>query len=372
MGNSIQNVGVRFNASFKGINRVKPLNTIVISKPEIALLPSIKANQALVYFTARKTVTIGELASQVDTKNLKNHIQFLTSEQCGGRLPDTEGSLEAKNYIINQFKQAGLKPFKKLTEIPYQLNVMFQIIYQEMNRNKNPKRNEVDFSKDAISVQSKGYCVENLIGLIPAKKKTDQYVILMAHYDHLGRSLDDGKIFPGADDNASGTAALLETARILGKNRFDKNILFIATSGEETKCLGSKFLVKKFAQNGLTKDKVEVINMDCLSAEGNYISVTGIGEGKNKPLVKTAANMAAKLGINCDYKTHEFHAHTDGAIFDKAGYPSISLTWAYDECFDNRETMHKQTDVEKYINYNAVKKSAQVALATLVTTANNT
>jgi len=112
---------------------------------------------------------------------------------------------------------------------------------------------------------------ENVVGMIEGKRGTDQMVVITAHYDHIG--IEDDTINPGADDNASGTAALIEIARVLkcmqdsGKV-FEKSVLFVAFSAEEIGLLGSRYFVtsEPFVQ---TKPLLN-INMDMIGRSIRY------------------------------------------------------------------------------------------------------
>jgi aminopeptidase YwaD len=84
---------------------------------------------------------------------------------------------------------------------------------------------------------------KNVIGYLPAKKKTKKTIVFTAHYDHLGR-LGQETYFPGANDNASGTAMLIALAKYFKENPANYNILFIAFAGEEIGLLGSKYYVE--------------------------------------------------------------------------------------------------------------------------------
>lgn len=80
----------------------------------------------------------------------------------------------------------------------------------------------------------------NVVAMVPAKKKSKRYFVFSAHYDHLGQ-MGANTYFPGGNDNASGTALLLELAKHYALNRPDVNIVFIAFAGEEAGLLGSNY-----------------------------------------------------------------------------------------------------------------------------------
>lgn len=97
-----------------------------------------------------------------------------------------------------------------------------------------------------IAIEAKlieDYTSRNVIAYLPAKKKSKKTIVYTAHYDHLGRMGTD-TYFPGANDNASGTAMLLSMAAYFKKNPVDYNVLFIAFAGEEAGLVGSKHFVE--------------------------------------------------------------------------------------------------------------------------------
>lgn len=91
-----------------------------------------------------------------------------------------------------------------------------------------------------VDARMKNHTARNVIAYVPAKKKSKKYFVFSAHYDHLGM-MGTKAYFPGANDNASGTALMLEMARHYAKNPSNVNMVFIAFAGEEVGLLGSKF-----------------------------------------------------------------------------------------------------------------------------------
>lgn len=95
---------------------------------------------------------------------------------------------------------------------------------------------------DITAKTLKNYHTQNIVAFLPAKKKCAKTVVFTAHYDHLGR-MGDSTYFPGANDNASGTAMLLTMAKYFKEHPSDYNVMFIAFAGEEAGLLGSKYFV---------------------------------------------------------------------------------------------------------------------------------
>jgi hypothetical protein len=103
-----------------------------------------------------------------------------------------------------------------------------------------------DVSSIKTHIQSRfkeNYLSTNVIGIIPAVKKTKKTIVITAHYDHLGK-MGKNTFFPGANDNASGVAMLLELARYYSKNTTKYNLVFIAFAGEEAGLVGSSYFVQ--------------------------------------------------------------------------------------------------------------------------------
>jgi aminopeptidase YwaD len=136
-----------------------------------------------------------------------------------------------------------------------------------------------------VNIESTRATVNNVLAYLPGK--TDEYVIIGAHYDHLGRGYYDslapsliGQIHPGADDNASGTAGVLELARLLApmKGKLQRGILFASFAGEELGLLGSAEWVK---EPTLPLDKaVAMLNMDMIGRiKDDKVYIGGMGTG---------------------------------------------------------------------------------------------
>jgi hypothetical protein len=154
-----------------------------------------------------------------------------------------------------------------------------------------------------VNVETTRAVVNNVLAYLPGK--TDEYVILGAHYDHLGYGNYDslapsqiGQIHPGADDNASGTAGLLELARLLApmKGQLPRGILFASFAGEELGLLGSAEWVK---EPTLPIDKaVAMLNMDMIGRihDGKvYVGGVGTGSTFSELLQQASVNSAFKM-----------------------------------------------------------------------------
>jgi Peptidase family M28/PDZ domain/PA domain len=192
--------------------------------------------------------------------------------------PEDVGLLfvQAKNSVVEPwFQSAG----KSLKDIQEQINST-----DKPSSFAFPDALQVDLSVDIKNTHA---TVNNVLAYLPGK--TEEYMILGAHYDHLGRGTFDslapsqiGQIHPGADDNASGTAGLLELARDLApmKGKLQRGILFASFAGEELGLLGSAAWVKDPTRP--LDQAVAMINMDMIGRiNADKIYIGGVGTGSS-------------------------------------------------------------------------------------------
>lgn len=143
-----------------------------------------------------------------DSTVLINHLAFLTSATLAGRETATPGNLLAQQYIVRVMDSLKLLKTGESRLQPF------------------PVGNE-------------GKQGNNVIGYLKGTKYPDSYIVLTAHYDHLGTR--NGQIYFGADDNASGTAALLTMAKYFATHPPQHSILFVAFDAEEKGLVGSNY-----------------------------------------------------------------------------------------------------------------------------------
>jgi Zn-dependent M28 family amino/carboxypeptidase len=167
-----------------------------------------------------------------------------------------------------------------------------------------------------VDIETTRATVNNVLAYLPGK--TDEYVIVGAHYDHLGRGTFDslapsqiGQIHPGADDNASGTAGVLEIARMLAplKGQLQRGILFASFAGEELGLLGSAAWVKDPTK---PLDKaVAMINMDMIGRiKDNKIYIGGVGTGSSLQKVLDQAHGDSPLKFEISQGGYSSSDHT--------------------------------------------------------------
>jgi len=154
----------------------------------------------------------------IDSLVVKKHLYILASDEMQGRETGTLGIEKAAKYIENEFKRIGLTTFEGLNS--------YRQTFTFTNRRTN---------KDITTA--------NIIGVLEGKSKKNEYVIISAHYDHLGFKKTAGKldsIYNGANDDASGVTAVLVLAEYFKKkNNNERTLVFVAFTGEEMGLIGS-------------------------------------------------------------------------------------------------------------------------------------
>jgi hypothetical protein len=163
----------------------------------------------------------------------------------------------------------------------------------------------------------------NVAGLLPGSdpKLKDEIVILSAHEDHLG--MKDGVLHPGADDNASGTAVLMEAARLLKDAKPRRSILFLSVSGEELGLFGSRAFVAD--PPVLLTSIVAELNTDMVGRNGvRTISVTPARiEGATGTLTQDARALASELGLTLTDEADAYWKRSDHYTFAQVGIPAL-------------------------------------------------
>jgi hypothetical protein len=183
-----------------------------------------------------------------------------------------------------------------------------------------------DAARMTVNVTIQKRHVHNVVGFWPGE--TEQYIILGAHYDHLGLGFEHslapslaGTVHPGADDNASGTAGVIELARAIrhsGKHK--RGFLFLCFAGEEEGLLGSAY----FANHPLEPlgEASAMINMDMIGRlRNNKVYVGGIDSGSTfKPIVEKAAK---DYGLDDDLTGSGVDGSSDHTSFLVKGVPTL-------------------------------------------------
>ena len=216
----------------------------------------------------------------------------------------------------------------------------------------------------------------NTIGMLKGSENKDskKLIIVGAHLDHIGRGrrssrakkTDFGKIHPGADDNASGIAALLEIAEFLchlkkkGLLVTQHDIVFVAWSGEEIGLIGSSYFVKSLKMspnNPINKKVMAYLNMDMIGRLNDKLTLHGIGSSSKWSTFIQKANISVGINLNLQ---KDSHIPTDTTSFVSKSIPVLSaFTGLHDD-------YHSPTDTADKINHEGVVKCAELFSKLLV------
>lgn len=289
---------------------------------------------------------VSEFAKSITAEDLKSSVYTLASEENEGRKTGEFGHLKASLFLKEFYRNKGF-------ETPLGNGNYFQHI---------PK----SYLSDGINSS------ENVLAYIKGSEFPEEVLIISAHSDHLG--IIDGRINPGADDNASGTAAIMEIAEAFkiaesqgsGPKR---SILFLHFTGEEEGLYGSRYYTEHpiFSLN----NTIANLNIDMIgrvdklhAANPNYIYLIGSDR------ISTELHYISEVAnddftqLNLDYKYNElddpnrYYYRSDHYNFAQYGIPVIFY-------FNGEhEDYHKPSDTADKINYLLLEKRSKLIFAT--------
>ena len=180
----------------------------------------------------------------INRANAEAYIGFLASDALEGREAGFRGGRIAGEYIVSNLKTMGIEP-------------LFESYYQpfEAYNKERQKKGRFQVHPDSIAKLKQGVhqklSMNNILGKIEGKNP-NEYVIIGAHYDHLGFDpmLDGDRVYNGADDNASGVSAVLQVAKAFLATGVqpERTVIFAFWDGEEKGLLGSKYFVQTFSE----------------------------------------------------------------------------------------------------------------------------
>ena len=297
----------------------------------------------------KKLADVSTYLSAINTESLRTNLTYIASDETEGRETGSEGQKKAGKFIIDFYKKNGISYPKGADDYYQKVPAAFL----------NAKRNEN--LPDS----------ENIWAFIEGSEKPDEIVVISAHYDHVG--VKDGEIYNGADDDGSGTVALMEMAAAFQKAKNEGNgpkrsILILHVTGEEHGLHGSRY----YSENPLfpLKNTVADVNIDMIGRRddfhkdsNNYVYVIGsdylstdlynICESVNQQYIK----LAIDYKYNDKKDPNRFYYRSDHYNFAKHNIPSVFL-------FNGTHAdYHKPSDEVGKIEFDALTKRTQYAFA---------
>lgn len=285
--------------------------------------------------------TATKFANTITTADLKKHLYIIASDEFEGRETGEPGQKKAAEYLKNFYIDQNIVS-------PYGGSDYYQAIPTEhLSANLNPS--------------------ENVVAFIEGSEKPDEIIVISAHYDHLG--MHNGEIYNGADDDGSGTVAILEIAQafqdaVIAGNGPKRSILFLHVTGEEKGLLGSKYYANFPIfplKNTVTDLNIDMIGRVDAIHKNNPEFVYLIGSDKlSNELHTLSEEINAKFTqLDLDYTYNDeddpnrFYYRSDHYNFAKNNIPIIFY-------FNGtHEDYHKPSDTPDKINYEILAIRAQ-------------
>lgn len=331
-----------------------------------------------------KTIAESKIAINKSTVFLVGHRKEGDVERLEDRIQNLQQKGAEAVFVIEEFLNPSTlyiedkKQALALDSLPYSIPVIYiakNFVDSVFNTTSNfslnkwfktsSKKQKIKSFEFAVKVNSKmvnyELSSENVFAFIPGDTKQDEIIVLMAHYDHLGKI---GKeIFNGADDNASGTAAILEIAEAFNLAKemgggFKRSVLFLLVSGEEKGLLGSSY----YCTNPLfsLQQTKAVLNVDMIGRSdtfhldnSNYIYVIGsdflsqdlhdINELQNSKY----SNLTLDYKYNNKKDPNRFYYRSDHYNFAKLGIPSIFYFSGIHEDYHEISDTYDKIDFQK-------------------------
>jgi len=268
--------------------------------------------------------TFEDAVSSITSQELKDHVVHLASEQMDGRMSGTAGCDTARDYLKKELESYG-----------------FEVMLDEFRVSRG----------DGTA--------ENVYAWIEGSELPDEVVVVGAHYDHIGSSR--AGIFYGADDNASGTAAVLEMAEALaplkGKNK--RTIVFQLYAGEELGLVGSSHYCEKpkFPKGSPSLSKhIFMENLDMIG----YAKFTGAVTETETPIDDELDALKQKYPFASRVTSYGTSGGaSDHAPFARRQVPSVFLHTG------THPHYHRTTDTPEKLNYDGMEDIAQFGLELL-------
>jgi Zn-dependent M28 family amino/carboxypeptidase len=281
----------------------------------------LRINHAVIaaFLAAIVSLSFGQVSKEapkskiIEASQLLRDVQVLSADDMEGRSADRPAMGRARDFVEKRFKESGLQAFGE----------SFRQEFEIKPREKTESLKGVNF-----------------IGLIKGTKNADKYIVVTAHYDHVGISKDE--IYNGADDNASGTAALFAMAKYFSEDRARHSLIFVAFDAEEKGLLGARHFV---ANLPVKKESIVVnINMDMISRNdnGELYAAGSFSYAQLKPILQASQKKAkVKLMIGHDdpkLGKDDWTGQSDHAAFHREKIPFVYFG------VEDHKDYHRPTD----------------------------
>jgi Zn-dependent M28 family amino/carboxypeptidase len=273
----------------------------------------------------------GTARISVDAAKVFHDVEVLAADDMEGRLAGSPGGAKARAYILGRMKDAGIAPLGDGFERPFSFGA----------RDGEPRKGT------------------NLVGIIKGTANPDRYIVATAHYDHIG--VRNGQVFNGADDNASGVAALLAVAEHFARRPPAHSILVVALDAEEAGLQGARAFIR--TPPVPVASMVVNVNMDMVGRDpDNKLFATGVSHFPFlKPYLDGDAQppVVLRYGHDTAAEREDWTRDSDHYAFHEAGIP-----WIYFGVEDFAQH-HKATDDAATIDKDFLAGAAGTIIAAI-------
>jgi Zn-dependent M28 family amino/carboxypeptidase len=274
-----------------------------------------------------------ENSMRIDSNTVRRHLYTLAADDMQGRQSGTEGIEKAAVYIENEFKKIGLSTFGDLEN------------YRQTFTFKNRS------TKEAITSS-------NIIGVLEGNSKKDEYVIISAHYDHLGmmKSGEGDLIYNGANDDASGVTGVLALAAYFKEAGHERTIVFAAFTAEEMGLIGATHFGK-----GIDAAKfVAGINLEMIGKTPvfgpNTAWLTGFERSDFGVIIQQNLEGTGYQLFPDPYKKFNLFFRSDNASLARLGVPSHTFSTTP---IDVDPDYHQVSDESETLNMTVITQTIQ-------------
>lgn len=278
-------------------------------------------------------------AQEIKEEMMLHSLKVLASDSLEGRGFGSEGNRKARMFMVEQFKKLGIDP------------AFTEGYIQEFEHAVPNRPLHEAHTKPNKEVPDTTLTGANVVARIQGK--TDQVIVITGHIDHLG--IIKGEIYNGADDDASGTAALLGIADYFQRNQPNHTLILAAVDAEEIGSPGCKYLLKHFPT---PKEKIVLnVNMDMIAHSDEVLYASGMYHYPQlkKYVEAVSTPLTIKFGHDDpnDKKLDDWTHSSDHRVFHLAGIPFMYFG------VEDHEDYHQASDEYSSINpkfyVNAVK-----------------
>ncbi len=282
------------------------------------------------------------ISEAVDLERMTETVRYLASEELAGRASGTQQSAVLEDYLCNRLRELGLEPVEQLGLSDFRQPFPVPADRCYLDREAQP-----------------GELVEaaNVLGML--RGESEEMVILTANYDGLGRDPGSGAFYPGADYNASGTAAVLEAAAVLASlgRKPRKTLVFALLGGEECGGFGASALAEALEEKGF-RQRVRIINLEGLAAgEGDYMDVWDLNYRPNRETVRALEEAASALGVTLELGGAD--PGTSAGTFFMYHIPAVTCDWSWSERPEHPD-FRRLTDTPERMNREGLLRVTRV------------